>query len=77
MFGAAGRAKYFEVGQSCREDGSLKTEGVKSICRDTGIEEEYRDALTGQKGQGSEGQEYGEYYVRVLYREICKINSPV
>jgi integrase len=49
----------------------------KSVCRDAGIEEEYHYALTGHKGQGSEGRDYGEYFVRVLYREICKIKSPV
>jgi integrase len=49
----------------------------KSICRDFDIEEEYHDALTGHKGEGGEGREYGEYFVRVLYREICKIESPV
>jgi integrase len=49
----------------------------KSACRDAEIEEEYHDALTGHKGHGSEGRDYGEYYVRVLYREICKIESPV
>jgi hypothetical protein len=49
----------------------------KSICRDAGIEEEYHDALTGQKGQGSEERDYGEYFVWVLFREISKINSPV
>jgi len=49
----------------------------KSVCREAGIEEEYHDALTGHKGAGSEGREYGEYYVRVLYREVCKIESPV
>jgi hypothetical protein len=26
-------------------------------------------------GNGGEGREYGEYNVRVLYREICKIKS--
>ena len=49
----------------------------KSVCRDADIDEEYHDALTGHKGQGGEGREYGEYYIRVLYREICKIKSPV
>jgi integrase len=49
----------------------------KSVCRDADIEEEYHDALTGHKGQGGEGRDYGEYYVRKLYREICKIKSPV
>jgi integrase len=48
-----------------------------SICRDFEVDEEYRDALTGHKGKGGEGRDYGEYYVRVLYREICKIKSPV
>ena len=47
------------------------------MCRDSDIDEEYHDALTGHKGEGSEGRVYGEYYVRVLYREICKIKSPV
>ena len=49
----------------------------KSVCRRAGIEEEYHEALTGHTGEGSEGREYGEYEVQVLYREICKITSPV
>jgi|SRR6516165_4481963 len=49
----------------------------KSVCRRAGIEEEYHEALTGHTGEGSEGCEYGEYEVQVLYREICKIKSPV
>jgi integrase len=49
----------------------------KSVCRDADIEEEHHDALTGHKGQGGEGRDYGEYYVRKLYREICKIKNPV
>lgn len=49
----------------------------KSVCRNADIEEEYHDALTGHKGEGSEGREYGEYYMGVLYREICKIKSPI
>ena len=49
----------------------------KSVCRDAEIDEEYHDALTGHKGEGSEGRDYGEYYVAVLYREICKIKSPI
>jgi integrase len=49
----------------------------KSICRRADIEEEYHEALTGHTGEGSEGREYGEYEVQVLYREICKIKSPV
>ena len=44
---------------------------------DADIEEEHHDALTGHKGQGGEGRDYGEYYVRKLYREICKIKNPV
>ena len=32
----------------------------KSIGRDTDIEEEYHNALTGHDGQGSEGREYGD-----------------
>jgi hypothetical protein len=48
----------------------------KSVCRRVGIEEEYHEALTGHTGEGSEGREYGEYEVQVLYREICKIKSP-
>jgi len=47
------------------------------VCWDADIEEEYHDALTDHKGQASEGREYGEYYVRVFYREIWKIKSPV
>lgn len=49
----------------------------KSVCRRAGIEEEYHEALTGHTGEGSEGREYGEYEVQVLYREIRKIKSPV
>jgi integrase len=49
----------------------------KSVCRRAGIEEEYHEALTGHTGEGSEGREYGEYEVQVLYREICKIKSPI
>jgi integrase len=49
----------------------------KSICRRAGIEEEYHEALTGHTGEGSEGREYGEYEVQVLFREICKIKSPI
>jgi integrase len=49
----------------------------KSVCRDADIKEEHHDALTGHKGQGGEGRDYGEYYVRKLYREICKIKNPV
>jgi hypothetical protein len=49
----------------------------KPVCRDDDIEEEYHDALTGHKGQASDGRDYGEYYVRKLYREICKIKNPV
>jgi hypothetical protein len=49
----------------------------KSVCRRAVIEEECHEALTGHTGEGSEGREYGEYEVQVLYREICKITSPV
>jgi integrase len=49
----------------------------KSICRRAGIEEEYHEALTGHTGEGSEGREYGEYEVQVLFREIRKIKSPI
>jgi integrase len=48
----------------------------KSVCRRAGIEEEYHEALTGHTSGGSEGRDYGEYEVQVLYREICKIRSP-
>jgi hypothetical protein len=33
--------------------------------------------LTGHTGEGSEGREYGEYEMQVLYRELFKIKSPV
>ena len=39
--------------------------------------EEYHEALTGHTGEGSEGREYGEYEMQVLYREICRIKSPI
>jgi hypothetical protein len=48
----------------------------KSVCRRAGIEEEYHEALTGHTSGGSEGRDYGEYEVQVLYREICKIRNP-
>jgi len=49
----------------------------KSISRRAGIDEEYHEALTGHTGEGSEGREYGEYEMQVLYREICRIKSPI
>jgi hypothetical protein len=48
----------------------------KSVSRRAGIDEEYHEALTGHTGEGSEGREYGEYEMQVLYREICKIRNP-
>jgi integrase len=48
----------------------------KSVSRRAGVEEEYHEALTGHTSGGSEGRDYGEYEVQVLYREICKIKSP-
>jgi integrase len=49
----------------------------KSVSRRAGIDEEYHEPLTGHTGEGSEGREYGEYEMQVLYREVCKIKSPI
>lgn len=47
----------------------------KTICRHTGIQSEYQNAITGHANERNSGLAYGDFPLKALYREICRLPS--
>jgi integrase len=45
----------------------------KTICRHAGIQTEYQNALTGHVNERNSGLAYGDFPLKALHREICKL----